>query len=565
MNRNITRTLMFLILVGISFAIVQLCKAESIYDLTKAIEWNPNDADAYYRRGKAYYEADLKIRAITDFTAAIQLKPDFVDAYLGRARAYTYMGYSNEKGRYDLAIADCTKAIELNPDNADAYYWRGTAYLQKDDYDNAIADYTKAIEFDPNNADAYDSRSVAYDKAGDYVRAAIDWAKMKRLAPDTTGISTVFGVYRTKTSIDEEEQADTRADYAKLIAGLTKLIQSNPDYALAYCARGKAYYERSRYYWGQKRYNDYVRARADFTKAIELDSNYAYTYYLLGDTYSVAKYFDNDPAIANYTKAIQLKPDYDSAYDMRARAYVRKGDYTLALVDRTILIQMVRNSTNQSRANSYYNQLVANAYDNRADVYFIAGDYDGAIADYTKAMEFDSDKNTSRYRTYRHKRGWTYHKNGNYDLAIADFTEGIQSQARYSGAEDYHYMTRGVVYLAKADYDRAIADFTQAIERYGSGDIMWISDPVISQMDFSIFPYTDRNFHARRNPHEHRGKAYLQKGDFDNAIADFTKVLEFYPQASDVYKLRGDAYLQKGDFDRSAADYIKANSLRNEP
>ena len=122
-------------------------------------------------------------------------------------------------------------------------------------------------------------------------------------------------------------------------------------------------------------------------------------------------------------------------------------------------------------------------------------------------------------------------------------------------------MARGEVYLAKDDYSRAIVDFTKAIERYGRDDILWISDPIMGQLNFPILHELSTP-DERRNPYERRGYAYLRKGDSDNAIADFTKVLEFYPQASDVYKLRGDAYLQKGDFDRSAADYTKATELK---
>ena len=191
-------------------------------------------------------------------------------------------------------------------------------------------------------------------------------------------------------------------------------------------------------------------------------------------------------------------------------------------------------------SDNYNNWWRARAYDDRANVYHLAGDYDRAIADCTKAMEFRSD-----YSGYRHKRGWMYFKKGDYDRAIADFTEVIQSYAERGGAEYYHYMARGEAHLAKEDYKRAIVDFTKTIERYGSDHILWVSDPIIS---FLPLP-------ERRNPYELRGYAYLRKGDFDNAIADFTKVLKFYPKASDVYKLRGDAYLQKGDFDRSAADY----------
>ena len=407
-RKKLTLTLTFLILVGIS----SLCKAESIYDLTKAIERNPNDADAYYRRGKAYYEADLKIRAIADFTMAIQLKPDFGDAYLERARAYTFMSYSSEKGRYDLAIADCAKAIELDPNNADAYEACGSAYYWKDDYDNAIANFTKAIELDSNNADAYDSRSFAYDKAGDYVRAAVDHMKAKKLNPDTSNLGGVYGKYFGSWNKSYKEEA--RAYYAKIITGLTKLIQSNPDDALVYCARGMAYYKKSTYYLlGQKDLsnNDHARAIYDYTKAIELDPNYAHAYYFLGELFTIGSSPDDDLAISNYTKAIQLKPDFYFAYGGRARAYVRQKNYTLALVDRTISIQMSHN---------FNGQWGAEAYDNRATVYELMGDYDRAIADYTKAMEFDSTLTD----ICRYKRGWMYRKKGDYDLAIADFYQG---------------------------------------------------------------------------------------------------------------------------------------------
>ena len=549
-RKKLTLTLTFLMLVGISFVFAPLCKAESIYDLTKAIERNPNDAGAYYRRGKAYYEADLKIRAIADFTMAIQLKPDFVDAYLGRARAYTFMSYSREKGRYDLAIADCAKAIELDPNNADAYEYRGYAYLQKDSYDLAIGNFTKAIELDPNYAHAYDLRSSAYDRAGDYVHAAVDYMKARKLSPDTPGL--LRGVYgKHFRAWDQEKTAAAREYYTKIITGLTKLIQSNPDDALAYCARGMAYYERSRHH-GQRKdlVNDGDRAIADYTKATELDPNYAYAYFFLGELFTIQSPPDDEISIVNYTKAIQLKPDFYSAYGGRARAYVRQKNYTLALVDHTILIQMSRNFNGQ--------WLAYDAYDNRATVYALMGDYDLAIADYTKAMEFDS----TRADICRHKRGWMYYKKGDHDRAIADFTKVIQSYAaKYSDAESYHYMARGEAYLAKSDYNRAIVDFTKAIERYGSDHIFLIHDPIMGPLSFSMLRKL-RILDERRNPYERRGYAYLRKGDSDNAIADFTKVLKFYPQASNVYKLRGDAYLQKGDFDRSATDYAKATELK---
>ena len=108
---------------------------------------------------------------ITDSTKAIEKNPDDADAYLARARA------SEEKGDYDLAIADCAKAIEVNPDDAKAYYFRGYNYRKKGDYDRAIADCTKAIEIDPDDAIAYYFRARAWEEKGNLDKAIKDCGK----------------------------------------------------------------------------------------------------------------------------------------------------------------------------------------------------------------------------------------------------------------------------------------------------------------------------------------------------------------------------------------------------
>jgi tetratricopeptide (TPR) repeat protein len=60
---------------------------------------------------------------------------------------------------------------------------------------------------------------------------------------------------------------------------------------------------------------DYSGAIADYTKAIEIDPNYALAYYNRG----VSKYSldDYSGAIADYTKAIEIDPNYTSAYYSR--------------------------------------------------------------------------------------------------------------------------------------------------------------------------------------------------------------------------------------------------------
>src|SRR5204863_6387579 len=58
-----------------------------------------------------------------------------------------------------------------------------------------------------------------------------------------------------------------------------------------------------------------------------------------------------------------------------------------------------------------------------------------------------------------------------------------------------------------------------------------------------------------------RGIAKLQKSDWDGAIADFDRALQFDPKLAQAYANRGDAKTEKGDFDGAIADFNRALQL----
>ena len=57
------------------------------------------------------------------------------------------------------------------------------------------------------------------------------------------------------------------------------------------------------------------------------------------------------------------------------------------------------------------------------------------------------------------------------------------------------------------------------------------------------------------------GDRLIEQGDFDGAIAVYTKAISGGPPDGFNYHLRGDAYRKKGDFDSAIADYTKALSM----
>jgi len=95
------------------------------------------------------------------------------------------------------------------------------------------------------------------------------------------------------------------------------------------------------------------------------------------------------------------------------------------------------------------------------------------------------------------------------------------------------YYNRGVVKENEGDWDGAIADYSKAIELKPTDDINYFK----------------------------RGVAKGHKGDFDGAIADFTKAIELKPQDAINYFKRSVAKENKRDLDGAIADCTKAIEL----
>jgi len=96
------------------------------------------------------------------------------------------------------------------------------------------------------------------------------------------------------------------------------------------------------------------------------------------------------------------------------------------------------------------------------------------------------------------------------------------------GADDY--FQRGLAYGRKGQYDKAIADYTKSIEINPGDATVYIS----------------------------RGFAYVKIGQYDKAIADVTKAIEINPGDVGSYKKRGLIYSIRRQYDKAIADFTKA-------
>ena len=69
------------------------------------IEFNPDDAEAYYNRGIAFFIKDEIDKVIVDYTEVITLTPEHSDAYFYRGIARLHKE-EWEKSRLDLTVAN---------------------------------------------------------------------------------------------------------------------------------------------------------------------------------------------------------------------------------------------------------------------------------------------------------------------------------------------------------------------------------------------------------------------------------------------------------------------------
>ncbi len=90
--------------------------ARAVESFTLAIDKEPEQAEAWYYRGRAYTR-DLDCRNATqDFTQAISLDPDLTDAWFRRALCTMAM----EPQNYTKMEKDITRVLELEPDHGKA-------------------------------------------------------------------------------------------------------------------------------------------------------------------------------------------------------------------------------------------------------------------------------------------------------------------------------------------------------------------------------------------------------------------------------------------------------------
>ncbi|HXF54373.1 MAG TPA: tetratricopeptide repeat protein, partial [Hyphomicrobiaceae bacterium] len=151
--------------------------------------------------------------------------------------------------------------------------------------------------------------------------------------------------------------------------------------------------------------SDYALITAAATKAIELDSRFAFAYASRAAVHMAKG--EHDRAVADYTQLIAIDGRLAAAYNSRGRAYHAAKDYERAIADFTKAIELDANNVD--------------AYLGRSLVHFEKGDFDRAIGELDRAIAIDPG-NAIAYNN----RAWVHLKAGKAALGLADARRSLE-------------------------------------------------------------------------------------------------------------------------------------------
>lgn len=187
--------------------------ADSLKELTKAVEMYPSDATYHNALGLAYFAKGMNKEALASLDRALSIDRDYSEARVNKAAVYIVeqrwieaidesqaavknifyrtpeyawfnMGWSYyNMNELQKAIESYTKAVSSNPSYAQGWYSMGLAYEKMGDSKQAIKSYEKAVSAFPQYLDAWFNMAMALVKAKDRPAAVKAFEKVIEIAP----------------------------------------------------------------------------------------------------------------------------------------------------------------------------------------------------------------------------------------------------------------------------------------------------------------------------------------------------------------------------------------------
>lgn len=377
-------------------------KAEE--DMSKVINLNPDNIHAYFNRGLMRLETGKNKEALEDFRFIEKKYPRFYPIYYAMAEAERNMGNLREAASLIHHGEDLVEKYVENPEKnpldrpaiaaAESHSVNHSGEYEDESEEEVMERFNRLVtisqvaennlaynekikgrvqdrdvnvEPEPSYAMSLSSPPQTLKSLSNYFRD-LDALNRQRLVNQqfylTPGLesSTYRGMMNELFELSEfmsKNPGDRPVDkllsgvlqtmlknYPAALASLDDAITMNPNFTVAYMARGYARYanalselklslsekENDNSYLERRAYTSLLQeAISDFDRVLSLNPRVVYAWFNKGNIYYEARDFTS--AMQCYSEAIKIDPDFGEAYFNRGLAYLNSGNKSQAFSD----------------------------------------------------------------------------------------------------------------------------------------------------------------------------------------------------------------------------------------
>lgn len=197
--------------------------ARAVSYFEKAVEIDPNYAEAWYQAGFSYGMIGRHQDALKASRQAARLRPDWAETYINIGAS------SFALGQYKDAAEAYRQATRLDTDNADAHYALGLSLNRLNRADEEILAYKRAVALKPDFANAFEQLGLAYFKQKRYAESAAAFEQLKTYKPDA---KTYNYLGETYLEMDKNQES---------VDAFNNAVSYNPNFDKARFNLGRAY------------------------------------------------------------------------------------------------------------------------------------------------------------------------------------------------------------------------------------------------------------------------------------------------------------------------------------
>lgn len=194
--------------------------------LTRSLQWEPKDADAWYYLGRAKYNENRFADAVQCFQQALKLDPKSVKAQDNLGLSYQGLGQT------DAAIAAYQTAIAWQSDsaikNAGPLLDLGVLFMEQNRTQDAISYLTQAVTIAPKEPRHHEELGKAYMRLEEWQKAQAELETAVTLSAQNSRLHYLLGRVYSKEGFAEKAKQEFALSETLKAAESTAIPQARP-------------------------------------------------------------------------------------------------------------------------------------------------------------------------------------------------------------------------------------------------------------------------------------------------------------------------------------------------